>query len=281
MTTVDYTHNPVSFFDDFIKKNELGRPFQLLPHQREILPLAFDFDEEGRLPWDTIIYSCTKKSGKTTINGGLITWWGFTQEAPNECLIFANDAEQSASRVFRTVTGILRNNLELSQSAKLEVAKITLSNGTHIPWLACDYAGSAGSNHGFTSWDELWGYTSEASRRLWEEMTPVPTRTNSIRFISTYAGFENESKLLRELYLLGVGPDEHHDGQGERLHPTLPIYGNREARIFCYWDHEARMPWQTPQYYETQRRNLRPNTFLRLHENRWTVSESRFITPEL
>ena len=69
-------------------------------------------------------------------------------------------------------------------------------------------------------------------------MTPVPTRTNSIRFITTYAGFENESKLLRELYLLGVDPDEHPDGKGERLHPTLPIYCNRDARSFCYWDHE-------------------------------------------
>ena len=50
--------------------------------------------------------------------------------------------------------------------------------------------------HGLSSWDELWGYTSESSRRLWEALTPVPTRKNSIRFISTYAGFEGESGLL-------------------------------------------------------------------------------------
>jgi len=30
---------------------------------------------------------------------------------------------------------------------------------------AREYAGAAGSNHGFTSWDELWAYTSEASTR--------------------------------------------------------------------------------------------------------------------
>lgn len=108
---------------------------------------------------------------------------------------------------------------------------------------------------------------------------PVPTRNNSIRFISSYAGFE-ESTLLRELYLLGVGPDEHPEGKGERLHPTLPIYGNREARLFAYWDHEPRMPWQTEEYRASQRRTLRPNTYLRLHENRWTSAESAFITPE-
>jgi hypothetical protein len=31
-----------------------------MDHQREVLRLAFAFDEDGRLPWDTIIYSCVK-----------------------------------------------------------------------------------------------------------------------------------------------------------------------------------------------------------------------------
>ena len=42
----------------------------------------------------------------------------------------------------------------------------------------------------------MWGYTSEKSERLWDELTPVPTRANSLRFITTYAGFEGQSKLL-------------------------------------------------------------------------------------
>src|SRR5262249_16767198 len=60
------------------------------------------------------------------------------------------------------------------------------------------------------------------SRRLFEELTPVPTRKNSIRFITTYSGFSNESQLLWDLYKQSVGRDEHPDGQGERIHPTLP-----------------------------------------------------------
>jgi hypothetical protein len=128
---------------------------------------------------------------------------------------------------------------------------------------------------------ELWGYTSESSTRLWEELTPVPTRKNSIRFISTYAGFEGESGLLWDLYKQVVSQDEHPEGQGERLHPDLPIYGNRDARIFAYWDHEPRMPWQTQTYYDSQRKTLRPRTYLRLHENRWATAEEVFITPEM
>ena len=62
-----------------------------MDHQRKILRLAFAFDQDGRLPWDTILYSCIKKSGKATLNGALTLGWGFTQEAPNEILILAND----------------------------------------------------------------------------------------------------------------------------------------------------------------------------------------------
>ena len=70
--------SPLTFIDKLVKKNELGQPFKLMDHQREILRLAFTFDENGRLPWNTVIYSCVKKSGKTTLNGALTLWWAFT-----------------------------------------------------------------------------------------------------------------------------------------------------------------------------------------------------------
>ena len=63
--------HPNHLIDKLIKKNERGDSFSLMDHQREILRLAFDFDQDGRLPWDTILYSCVKKSGKTTINAAL------------------------------------------------------------------------------------------------------------------------------------------------------------------------------------------------------------------
>ena len=276
-----YPRDPLAFIDDLVKQNELGQPFHLLEHQREILRLAFAFDEVGRLVYDTFIYSCPKKSGKTTINAALSLWWAFTQEAPNEILIIANDLEQAQGRVFKALAGLIQHNPELSRSAEVQSRQILLSNGTVVTALASEYAGAAGSNHGLTSWDELWGYSSESSRRLWEELTPVPTRRNSIRFITTYAGWENESILLWELYRQGVTRDEHPDGQGERLHPNLPISCNREARLLVYWDHEPRMSWQTESYYATQRRSLRPGTYLRLHENTWSTAESTFIEPGL
>jgi phage terminase large subunit-like protein len=266
--------NPVTFIDKLIRFNELGQPFRVFPFQREILSLAFAFDDNGRLPWDTILYSCVKKSGKTTMNGALTLWWALTQEAPNTCLLLANDREQTLSLSFSTIEGLIQYNPSLRDECEVQSKTIYCNNGTEIRALSSEYSTAAGSNHGWSSWDELWCYTSEGSRRLWEELTPVPTRKNSVRFITTYAGFTQESELLEGLY------DQVVRG-GDRLHPDLPVYGNREARLFAYWDHEPRMPWQTEEYYESQRRTLRPATFQRLHRNEWTSSESRFVEPEV
>jgi phage terminase large subunit-like protein len=277
-----YARDPIAFLDDLVTVNELGERFRLVEHQREILRVAFVFDADGKLGWDTLVYSCPKKSGKTATNAALVVWWAFTQEPPNELLIVANDFEQAQARVFSTAARLIQRNAALAASATIQSERILLSNGTEIRAIASEYAGAAGPNQGLTSWDELWGYTSEASRRLFEELTPVLTRRNSIRLVTTYAGFENESTLLRELYLAGVGGDEHADGRGVRLHPTLPLYVNAEARQVTYWDHERRMPWQqAPAYYLSQKRTLRGGTFLRLHENHWTTASSTFLTPEL
>ena len=86
----------------------------------------------GRLPWNTILYSCIKKSGKTTLNGALTLAWGFTQEAPNEILILANDLEQTLARVFRTMEGIIQYNPELQREAEVQSRTIYLANGTTV-----------------------------------------------------------------------------------------------------------------------------------------------------
>ena len=158
--------SPTHFIDKLIKKSEIGKPFTIMAHQREILKLAFDFDENGRLPWDTIIYSCPKKSGKTTLNGALTLAWAFTQEPPNEMIVLANDMEQALARTFKTKEGIIQYNPELRREAEVQSKTIYLANGTTITAISGDYAGAAGSNHGFVSYDELWAYTSESSRRL-------------------------------------------------------------------------------------------------------------------
>jgi phage terminase large subunit-like protein len=43
------------------------------------------------------------------------------------------------------------------------------------------------------------------------------------------------------------------------------------------WSHENLASWVTREYLFSQRMRLRGNTYLRLHENRWTESEEQFI----
>ncbi|MGE5443328.1 MAG: terminase TerL endonuclease subunit [Ignavibacteriales bacterium] len=257
----------VSFAEELIILED-GSPIRFEDHQKRILSAAFTPDEVGRLPYKTVIYSAPKKSGKTAINAIVTLWFGYTIDPPNEILIAANDLEQSQGRVFRAARRIIEfNPILLSYTEKITANEILLKNRTTITALANDYAGAAGANQGLSSFDELWGYVSERSRRLYEELTPVPTRKNSIRFITTYAGFEGESELLEDLYKQGL--------KGKRIFDDLPVYVNGD--LFMYWDHEPRMSWQTEKYYESQRSQPRPNTFLRLHCNQWVSGESSFF----
>jgi phage terminase large subunit-like protein len=257
----------VSFAEELIILDD-GSIIKFENHQKRILSAAFTPDKEGRLPYKTVIYSAPKKSGKTAINAIVTLWFSHTIDAPNEILIAANDLEQSQGRVFRAARRMIEfNPILLSYTEKITTTEILLKNGTVITALANDYAGAAGANQGLSSFDELWGYISERSRRLYEELTPVPTRKNSIRFITTYAGFEGESELLEDLYKQGL--------KGERIFDDLPVYVNGD--LFMYWDHEPRMSWQTEAYYESQRTQLRPNTFFRLHCNQWVSGESSFF----
>jgi len=273
-----YRNDIVAFAEECYCLPSTKKPIVLEDHQKRISRHVFRRDEEGRFPYDTVIYSCPKKSGKTEIAALVGVWLALTEEPYNEVYALANDFEQARGRVFKAMARACLASPLLRSAAQVGHREITFpSTGTSITALASEYAGAAGANPGLTLWDELWGYVSEASHRLWEEMTPVPTRRNSIRLIVTYAGWEGESELLWNLYLKGVGLEENPKGQGCRVEglDDLPCWEN--GRLFVYWDHEARMPWQTQEYYQEQRASLRTNAFLRMHRNMWVGTEESFV----
>jgi hypothetical protein len=268
-----YRWDPAAFIDAHIALNEKGQPWTLSAHQRRILDLAWRAEREGRhdvarrlrlLLWGEI-----KKSGKTLLAAALGLWWGFTR-SNTEVICAANDLEQSVGRVFKTMVQLIEKNAALRQSAKVKQASIDLTNGTTIIAIASDYKGSAGSRHSLVIFDELWGFSTENAQRLFEELTPPPTEADAWVLVVTYAGFSGESELLERLYQQGIA--------GERLDDDLEVFWSPGQ--FTFWSHTPRQPWQTPEYYEEQRRTLRPNAFARLHENRWVTGESPFITAE-
>lgn len=251
-----------------------GKHIQFEPFQRLVLDHCFNFDEDGKLPYSVVVLSQVKKSGKTEINSIVEDFWALNVEAPNEIICVANKRDQAVARGFkRSKDHFQRNPVLLAEVESMTTNQITLKNGSTILAIPNDFAGEAGSNHGLTAWDELWGFVTERDRRLYEELCPVPTRKNSIRLITTYAGFEGESELLEDLYHQIFNEDGTVKEDVERpLGEDFPAYAKDE--LFLYWDHEPRMSWQTPEYYASQKQQLRLNTYLRLHENRWVSSES-------
>ncbi len=270
----------------------------LMPHQKMILDYALQMNPEtGAFDFETVMYSCIKKSGKTALAAAVGAWYAEEVGGPGtEIYCVANDLDSAEGRVMRDIKYHFEKRTEnkdpflnnktgremryTAGNTKITLYNITLPNDTFIQALSSSYRAAAGSRHALTLWDELWGFMSELSHRLWDEMTPIPTIPGSLRFIATYAGFENESDLLWDMYITGVDENENEHGKGMHIEAMgeYPCYTNKG--LFTYWDHEPRMPWQTEDYYDKQMDSLRPAAFLRLHKNMWVTSHEQFIPVE-
>ena len=79
---------------------------------------------------------------------------------------------------------------------------------------------------------------------------------------------EGESQLLEEIYKRGLSQPQ--------IAPDLYVGDG----LLMFWTHAAQAPWQTPQWVEQMRGQLRPNAFLRMIENRFVSSESTFVESE-
>lgn len=267
----------------------------LTAEQKRILRKCFTIDPRtGRFPYRTIVYSAPKKSGKSGIGGCIAAWYAANVEAPNAVLSVANDREQSSGRVYKAAKPTLYG----IGGQKEGKYRINLPNGSYIQAVTSDPEKEAGGTYGATVWDELWAYKSERAQLLWEELRPIPTRTNSIRVIVTYAGFENSSDLLLAVYkhifantketelAEGARPVEElkdivtTDGEGN----TIPCcYENPDKALFYYNDHEQRMPWQQGEHGEALAREAiaeTPEATYRLTFNRWQFTENPFVSKE-
>ena len=237
------------------------------------LAIAFKTDATGRLLYPEQVYAAPKKSGKTGFAAlhmlcTVLLFGGRYAEG----YALANDLEQAQSRVFQAISRIIEASPLLKQAATENLKdRITFSKvfgNASIAAIASDYAGSAGSNPTISVFDELWGFTSERSRRLWDEHVPPPTRKIACRLTVSYAGFENEFDLLQELYKRGLAQPE----VGKDLRAG--------DGILMFWTHDPVAPWQTENWLEQMRRSLRANQFLRMIQNRFVTSESSFVDIE-
>lgn len=260
---------------------------ELTPLQRVILRVALAFKDNGiEFVYRTLLLSFPKKSGKTALAAAITLWYAWSRGDNNEIYVVANDLAQAKERVFGDVVYACNHMPWLK--AKVRMDRVLLEgNGTWIITLGMHNTSAAGSRHGLTVWDELWGYTSELHHRMWDEMTPVPTEPASLRLIVTYAGYEvgstgrsDEKNLLWDLYVKNVGKEEHKDGGGTPIPELFPYPVYERRRVFTCWFHEPTMPWQDEEYYLDEKDELRTGAYLRLHKNRFVSSSESFIDME-
>lgn len=269
-TTLDrWRRDPISFIETCLFDPETNAPFVLLEAEREFLKYAFRIGDDGRLIYPEQVYACPKKSGKSTLGAlHMLTMVLLFGGRFAEGYALANDLDQAISRVFQMCRRITAASPLLRHEAKITEAKIAFPafyDATICAIASGDAAGAAGGSPVITNGDELWGFTSERSRRVWDEMLPSPTRRISCRLVTTYAGFSNESVLLEELYRRGM--------QQPEIAPSL--YGG--GGLLMFWSHSPVASWQDAKWLEQMRRSLRPNQYLRMIENRWVTSESSFV----
>lgn len=249
----------------------------------------------GKFKYSRVIWSQPKKHGKTQIAAAVGAWWSCKLQAPDIVMTMASNQEQSAGLIFNSLIPTLYAEGGKVPNSATSVPHIKMPNGTLLKAIPNNYAGQAGGNYGLTLWSELWTYKTERDRKLYDECPPVPTRFNSVQWIETYAGFEDESDLLKEIFLkvftdtaeTGTQPGARpvpgleHITTMRNGHESPSCWEVPDAGIFMFWDHEIRATWVSQDYIKHEKANNRHSTFVRLWENRWQSSEGTFVDPHL
>ena len=195
----------VSFVENFLVDPITNTSFVLTASEKVFARHAFKTGADGRLVYSEQVYSAPMKSGKTTFAAMLVLYIiRILAGRMGEAILVANDLEQAKGRVFWMIENIIQASPALSADAVITNDRITFrSTNSVIIAISSDYTSAAGANPNIIVRDELWGATSERSRRLWDELPPPPTRQIALRLVVTYAGFEGESALLEGLYKRG------------------------------------------------------------------------------
>ena len=184
-----WRRSPITFIESVLCDPETGEAFVLSDAERWFLKFAFQLDDNGRLKYPELVFGAIKKSGKTTLAAiimlTMILLYG-GRFAEGYCV--ANDLEQAQSRVFAIIKRIIEASPLLRSFAKITADKIIFpALDASIIAIASNAASAAGANPTIVCFDELWGFSRENSRRLWDEMVTSPARKISARLTATPA----------------------------------------------------------------------------------------------
>ena len=251
---------------------------ELYSYQRACIREALRRDDEGRFIYDLVLWSDLKKSAKSSIAAAVIVYRAWHSQF-GSFKVVGNDLKQADSRVFAYAKRAIELNPTLRAKANLKMYKAVLPNDTFIEAIPVDPAGEAGGGDDMIEFTELHASNSKAHKRMWAEMTLSPLKLGySQRWIDTYAGYSGESEILEPLYDQLVRPENRFQIADPDAPDDLETY--RFGRTFCLWNTKPRLPWQTLEYYKSEKIVLLPQDYDRMHRNMWTISASAFVPKE-
>lgn len=215
---------------------------------------------------------------KTSYGAGICTWFAYCMaETEHGGLIVyvANKKEQAKKLGYQMIfDAIEKHPLLRAATPTRQVNMIKTEDGVRIYPITTEAGGEAGSEPEIIWHDEMWACT-EYDERLFAELTPVPTRRNSFRLITSYAGWENTSTILHRLYRQGMQGEPHPDFLDVKGVDGEPcVWVNKEAGMFMAWvTGQGHMPWHHTEkhkkYLQEQEATLPKTEFRRLHYNLW------------
>lgn len=248
---------------------------ELYPYQKAVIREALRRDENGLFVYDLVVYSDLKKSAKSTIASAVLLYRAWHTRY-GSFKIVANDLKQADSRVFFYLKRAIEMNDDLASKCSPKLYKILLPQSTTVEALPVDPAGEAGGGDDMIEFTELHASKSNAHVKMWAEMTLSPLKFGmSQRWVDTYAGYSGESPILEPLYMKLVKPENRFQIDDPDAPDDLEVY--RLGRSFCLWNTKPRLPWQTPEYYQSESISVLPNDYLRMHKNEWSTSTAVFV----
>src|SRR5260370_26198521 len=143
-----WRQDPLRFIETVLNDPETKQPFVLLDAERRFIEHAFQLDADGRMLYPELVYSCPKKSRKTTFAGIFtLTLLFLYGGAYPEGVCLANDMEQAQGRVFTMIRRIIECSPMLRSIAKITEYKITFPElSATITAIPSSAAGAAGGN---------------------------------------------------------------------------------------------------------------------------------------
>ena len=254
-------------------------PLLLEGWQRDALRSAFPPEHGGDPAASEYLFALPKKTGKSAISGLVATWIAFRSPGA-EVVISGPDLDSSRSRVFKSARWACEHSPLLQQVTKCYRDMIEFTHGAIIQAIALDWRGAAGGNYSAVIFDELHAFSESNTQyqRLWDELVASPVVPHSFRWVSSYAGYLDESLVLKGIWdrvltapKVQDWPPIYYDGdtwglvaEGEEAHALLPWGRTERGR----------------KWLESARRTERPLSFQRVFCNVWVESTGHFITPE-